>query len=390
MDYKKTILILSLIILFVGCRKDLMIDPNNISYTSDVEQFERVWDGLNTNYVMWGIDTTDWDRIYDKYHKVFSSSYMSDSIWKEKWEELTSSLIDHHLQIVLNRPTTGSLFSLFPGRTEVQKRCYYHPSINPKDCLDRMSLSGRLTDQEKTESFYYGMIDNCIAYLRITKFNITDLMSEMDLNQMNVFDKFKRAASNSQTKAVIVDLRSNPGGNANDLGILMSCFVTSPYLIGYTQEKIGLGRMDLGPHIPYRVIPFTNSQKVDCPIIALVDVNSASMAEISALSIKLLPNGYVVGERTYGATCALNPDTYADQFGTFGYPLDTENMLGVLIMSGHYVYTPKYLFTGVDGTCYEGYGIEPNKTCYFSQSDFDNGIDNQLECAIQFALGKSQ
>ena len=50
MDYKKTILILSLIILFVGCRKDLMIDPNNISYTSDVEQFERVWDGLNTNY----------------------------------------------------------------------------------------------------------------------------------------------------------------------------------------------------------------------------------------------------------------------------------------------------------------------------------------------------
>lgn len=388
MKHRIILLVLGMAIMFGGCQKDLTTDPNNTLYSSDLEQFVRVWEGFNSSYAMWPIDTTDWDRIYDKYYEVFSKSSMSDSIWEKTWEELTSSLIDHHLQVVLKRPTSDYLAALSPGSKEVQSRDYYHAKNSPEDCLEQLSTIGRLSDAEKTETFYYGIIDSNIAYLRISQFNITELQLTWD-NQLMVFDKFKKAVSSSQIKAVIVDMRGNSGGYANDLGILMSCFVTEPYQIGYTQEKIGLGRMDLGPRIPFRVFPTSDSQKIDCPIIALVDVNSASMAEIAALSIKTLPNGYVVGERTYGATCALTQNPYADQFGSFGFPLDM-SILGLLAMSGHYVYTPRELFTGVDGTCYEGYGIEPDKTCYFSKDDYNNGIDNQLECAIQFALEKAK
>lgn len=388
MKHRIILLVLGMAIMFGGCQKDLTMDPNNTLYSSDLEQFVRVWEGFNSSYAMWPIDTTDWDRIYDKYYEVFSNNSMSDSIWEKTWEELTASLIDHHLQIVLKRPTSDYLAVLSPGSKEVQSRDYYHAKNNPEDCLEQLSTIGRLSDAEKTETFYYGIIDSSIAYLRISQFNITELQLTWD-NQLMVFDKFKKTVSSSQIKAVIVDMRGNSGGYANDLGILMSCFVTEPYQIGYTQEKIGLGRMDLGPRIPYRVIPTAESQKVDCPIIALVDVNSASMAEIAALSIKTLPNGYVVGERTYGATCALQVNPYADQFGSFGFPLEDPS-LGLSAISGHYVYTPRELFTGVDGTCYEGYGIEPDKTCYFSKDDYYNGIDNQLECAIQFALEKAK
>lgn len=384
MKHRIILLVLGMAIVFGGCQKDLTTDPNNTLYSSDLEQFVRVWEGFNSSYAMWPIDTTDWDRIYDKYYEVFSNNSMSDSIWEKTWEELTASLIDHHLQIVLKRPTSGYRASLSPGRKEVQSRDYYHYTYNLKNCLEQLSTIGRLSDAEKTGIFYYGIIDGSIAYLRISRFNISD----MDMDQLMVFDKFKKTVSSSQIKAAIVDMRDNPGGYETDLGILMSCFVTEPYQIGYTQEKIGLGRMDLGPRIPFRVIPTSESQKVDCPIIALVDVNSASMAEIAALSIKTLPNGYVVGERTYGATCALQLNPYADQFGSFGFPV--EDQLSIFSVSGHYVYTPEELFTGVDGTCYEGYGIEPDKTCYFSKDDYYNGIDNQLECAIQFALEKAK
>lgn len=385
MKHRIILLVLGMAIMFGGCQKDLTMDPNNTLYSSDLEQFVRVWEGFNSSYAMWPIDTTDWDRIYDKYYEVFSNNSMSNSIWEKTWEELTASLIDHHLHIVLKRPTSGYRAILSPGRKEVQSRDYYHYTYNLENCLEQLSTIGRLSDAEKTGIFYYGIIDGSIAYLRISQFNISD----MDMDQLMVFDKFKKTVSSSQIKAAIVDMRDNPGGYSTDLGILMSCFVTEPYQIGYTQEKIGLGRMDLGPRIPYRVIPTSESQKVDCPIIALVDVNSGSMAEIAALSIKTLPNGYVVGERTYGATCMLQVNPYADQFGSFGFPLEDPS-LGLSAISGHYVYTPRELFTGVDGTCYEGYGIEPDKTCYFSKDDYYNGIDNQLECAIQFALEKAK
>ena len=222
-------------------------------------------------------------------------------------EELTASLIDHHLHIVLKRPTSGYRAILSPGRKEVQSRDYYHYTYNLENCLEQLSTIGRLSDAEKTGIFYYGIIDGSIAYLRISQFNISD----MDMDQLMVFDKFKKTVSSSQIKAAIVDMRDNPGGYSTDLGILMSCFVTEPYQIGYTQEKIGLGRMDLGPRIPYRVIPTAESQKIDCPIIALVDVNSGSMAEIAALSIKTLPNGYVVGEHFTCPDCGEACEVYS-------------------------------------------------------------------------------
>ena len=253
-----------------------------------------------------------------------------------------------------------------------------------------MVATGRISDTANAGSFYLGVIDDNIVYLRISKFNITELMTSGNNQQLSIFNQYKSLLRSNRIKATIVDLRNNAGGSAGDLGFFMSCFVDESYIIGYNQEKKGLGRMELGPRIPFRVTPAPECQRVSIPIIALVDINTASMAEIATLAIKQLPNGYSVGERTYGATCGLHDNVYIDQFGSFGYPCDPSHILSVLAMSGHYVYTPIVLFTGVDGTCYEGYGIETDKTCYFNKEDWDNGIDNQLECAIRFALEKAR
>ena len=60
----KTILaIIALALSLLSCKKDKVEDPNITEYQTDLQQFEAVWNGLNTAYVLWPIDNTDWDAV---------------------------------------------------------------------------------------------------------------------------------------------------------------------------------------------------------------------------------------------------------------------------------------------------------------------------------------
>lgn len=61
---KHSIIILIILASFTGCKKDIVDDPNKVDYETDLEQFEAVWNGLNTAYVFWSVDSTDWDAVY--------------------------------------------------------------------------------------------------------------------------------------------------------------------------------------------------------------------------------------------------------------------------------------------------------------------------------------
>ena len=127
---------------------------------------------------MWPIDTTDWDRIYTHYYELFSQASLADSTWERYWKELTSTLIDHHLSVLLERPSSRTLVYLNPGMDEVEARPYYHVRSTSVSCLNQLVSLGRMSDTAQTETFYYGVIDDSIAYLRISTFNITELMTQ--------------------------------------------------------------------------------------------------------------------------------------------------------------------------------------------------------------------
>ena len=90
---------------------------------------------------------------------------------------------------------------------------------------------------------------------------------------------------NPKVKATIVDLRGNGGGNAQYLSVLMSCFVDKPYMIGYVQRKIGLGRLDIGMKVPLRIVPDLGALHVDMPIVVISDINTGSEGELVTLAI---------------------------------------------------------------------------------------------------------
>lgn len=388
---KAIVLIMALATTLLSCKKDHVEDPNHTNYKSDLQQFEAVWNGLNTAYVLWHIDNTDWDAIHEQYSPIFEKmEVQNDSVWAATWKDLTSTLIDHHLNINLERPSSGLRISINPGMNEVMNRSYFHlpmGEVKRTAHLLQLQLNGRLTNVSniiETEGIYYsGILDDEIAYFYGSSFRIEGYNSFLV-----PFLHFKELVANQNIKAAIIDIRDNVGGIALIPDLILSCFTSETPTIGNNQTKIGLGRYELGPQLPYQIgltVAKYDRQDRDIPVIALTNIFSASASEITALAIKHLHQGYVVGERTFGATCTLSNEFGLFYSGSFG---DSQEENGNWTGHGHFVYTPKYLFTGVDGTIYEGHGVDPDVECLFDQSTWSNWVDNQLECAIGFAKNK--
>ncbi len=386
----KTILaIIALALSLLSCKKDKVEDPNITEYQTDLQQFEAVWNGLNTAYVLWPIDNTDWDAVYEHYHPIFEEMEgQSNATWASTWKELTSTLIDHHLSIKLERPSTGYKIGINPGLDEVKTRGYFHWPVgvyNRIYHLSQLLVNGRLTNvldyQEADDYYVSGILDNDIAYFYCSSF--------LDVNSFLIpFMHFKELVASPDIKAAIIDVRDNGGGNSTIPYYLISCFSTEMVTIGYNQTKMGLGRYEFGPQLSWYIGAVDgqiDGQERNVPVVALTNVISASASEIATIAIKQLPQGYVVGERTFGATCALSNDFGLFYSGSFG---DSQGFPTLWTGHGHYVYTPKYLFTGVDDIVYEGHGVEPDVECLFDQSAWNNGIDNQLECAVSFVKEK--
>ena len=393
-SYLSYVAIAIIALAFSSCKKDLVENPNLAEYTSDVEQFEAVWNGLNTSYILWPIDTTDWDDVYSKYHPIFlEMENEPDEVWKMTWKELASTLIDHHLEIHLERPSTKTKISINPGLDEIMSRAYFHFPKNTIDKLGmilKLELNGRLKDvktyHEGNLLICSGVLDEDIAYIYFSNFK------DIIIDEVEPFQHFKQYVASQDIKTAIIDLRGNPGGKALNPNYLTSCFSSRTLTVGCNQTKTGLGRYDLGPKVPYKIGAgvtiddvMLEGQDRDIPVIVVCDLFSGSAAEIATIAIKQLPHSYMVGERTWGATCVLNNDFGLFYSGSFGdSQMNDNNWIG----HGHYVYTPKYLFSGIDGTIYEGIGITPDKECLFDQQAWNNGIDNQLETAISFAKSK--
>lgn len=400
---KHSIIILIILASFTGCKKDIVDDPNKVDYETDLEQFEAVWNGLNTAYVFWSVDSTDWDAVYEKYHPIFEEmDAKPDSVWDATWRELTSTLMDHHMTISLKRPSSSYyMITINPGLEEQKARPYYHerPNLFPdvhRQMLNKWVNHGKLSDTVTAYDFntaytgwfwcsYSGMIDNEIAYLYLSGFEMNDASA---FGKMQAFEHFKELVAKDNIKAAIIDIRDNPGGDPTEVSYLLSCFTTEKKIqVGCSQTKLGLDRYDLTPKMPCYVYPISSGQKEDIPVIVLADINSVSAAETAVMAIRNLPQGYMVGERTYGAFGILNNDFelfYSGTFGLGGYLPYT----GSYYTTGHYIVTAKWLFSDVDGTVYEGHGIVPDVECLFDQSAWNNGTDNQLECAVEFAKKK--
>ena len=115
MKKKINILVACIIAFFIiACRQEVYLEnPENyfdMTGNSSVEWstiFEGFWTGMNTNYVFWDVDQTDWDLVYDIYKPKFEAlgpvgDTISDSIADKVigyFQKMCSDLVDARFNI---------------------------------------------------------------------------------------------------------------------------------------------------------------------------------------------------------------------------------------------------------------------------------------------------
>ncbi len=430
---KRVTLVLALLPLLcmVGCRKESedFSNPNGMKSQTYLAQFDAVWQGMNQSYMFWSEDTVDWDARYDKYHDVFaafdsrpSSKPVTQSEYQAAWDGLFSGILDHHL--------TGRFYSskdrieawVSPGSSEVYARQGYH-------WTDRSKQLKALKLQPGIEN-YYGFepasinnsnipgsyfcllpgkeVGKYIAYFRFTNFYFNEMVSclgymqpsDQVSAQMPVVSFYGERyyegvsgtrgwANRDEVESLIIDVRGNGGGDVSDLMPIIGSLTQGNTHVGYTRVKEGLGRLDLSAWTQYYVKMPDKHLSKQKPIVLLADMNSVSCAELATLVVKNLPNGTVIGERTWGGMGALwpNSDSMHDVFynGCFGdYDYWQYGATYATKTFAFYVYTSTFQFVDKDHVSLEGHGIEPDIEVPYDEVKLRNGVDTQMERALQF------
>lgn len=189
----------------------------------------------------------------------------------------------------------------------------------------------------------YSMLDGRIGYIQVTEF---------DSVTVNQFSEALYTVKNSAARGIILDLRGNPGGNL-DAVVDMCNMILPEGMIVYTEDKYG-NREEYtsdGEH------------ELELPLVVLVDMNSASAAEIMAGAIKDYGIGTLVGTTTFGKGIVQQIMSFRDGSAV------------KLTISAYY--TP-------NGNNIHGIGIEPDVLCEFDGEAYygsEDHPDNQLEKA---------
>ena len=205
----------------------------------------------------------------------------------------------------------------------------------------------RVKVESKTVDFRMEDEEKKIGYIRIAEF---------DSITVPQFIEAKESLEKEGMKAMILDLRSNPGGLVDSCADIGSQMLPKG-IIAYSETKDG------------RRFEWSSDGKneIDIPVVILVNQNTASAAEILTGAMKDYDKATVIGIKTYGKGIIQN--TYSLGDGT-----------AVEFTVGQY-YLPN------DETIHE-IGIEPDIEVELdTEAYLKDGTDNQLDAALK-ELGK--
>lgn len=131
---------------------------------------------------------------------------------------------------------------------------------------------------------YFGMIDKEIGYIKLTGFTPTAAAE--------VKSAFLKLKNENNCKALILDLRDNPGGLLTQAVDIVNLFVEKG-----TDVAVTKGRAKEWTQA-FKTV--NNPIDLTMPLAVVVDRNSASAAEIVSGSLQDLDRAIIIGQRTYG------------------------------------------------------------------------------------------
>lgn len=189
----------------------------------------------------------------------------------------------------------------------------------------------------------FEMLEDDMAFIQIVEFD------EVTIDQ---FAEALAMAKGSGMKGLIIDLRGNPGGSLNAV-VEIARMILPEGMIVYTEDKSG------------KRVEYTcdGKRKLEVPLVVLIDMNSASAAEILAGAVQDYDMGTLVGTTTFGKGIVQQIIPFKDG--------------SAVKMTISSYFTPS-------GRDIHGEGVAPDITVEFDMDayyDTEDSYDNQLEKA---------
>lgn len=194
----------------------------------------------------------------------------------------------------------------------------------------------------ENDTVEYVMKDDKLGYIQVTAFeDVTLKQFEEALDELN----------KQGMKGLVIDLRSNPGGNLTTVVDMVDLILSEGTIVSI-KDKNGKGD----------VYTAKKNNKLNVPLVVLINGYSASASEIFAGAVKDHKLGTLVGTTTYGKGIVQN--IYSLNDGT-----------SLKITSSEY-FTP-------NGTNIHGVGVAPDVEIEYEYDENHPDKDNQLEKAIE-------
>ena len=246
--------------------------------------------------------------------------------------------------------TVGMSVSQVVSRVKGKENTTVHLTIyreGESELIEMDIVRGKLIEAETVQS---GMLEdtNQIGYLRITEF---------DTITVDQFNEAMAELNASGMKALILGLRSNPGGDLTAV-VDVARRLLPKGLVVYTEDKNG----------KRKEYTCDGEHEIQIPMAVLVNEYSASASEILSGAIKDYNKGTLIGTTTYGKGIVQRINRLDD--GT-----------AVKLTVSAY-FTPL-------GKNIHGIGIEPDIELEYDYEAYErDGVDNQVEKAIEILEGK--
>jgi len=191
----------------------------------------------------------------------------------------------------------------------------------------------------------YESLSDSIGYIWISQFT-SSTVSE--------FQTALNEATDDGSKGLIIDLRGNPGGFLDTVASVADEFLDSGIILYEASDNLEI-------FDEYTAEP--GGAAVDMPLVVLVDGGSASGSEVLAGALQDHGRATIIGTQTYGK-------------GSVNLPIELGDGSALYVTTARWLTPDKHLI--------EGIGITPDYIVEFSEEDWDNGIDNQLQYAIEY------
>ena len=243
--------------------------------------FEALWKIIDEHYCFFDYKHKeyglDWNEVHRRYAAQISDSMSKEALF-QVLGNLCSELRDGHVNLWT------------PFNTARYTQWYEAYPTNFDDSLQRVVLGP--ADEHRTASgLQYKVLPGNVGYIRCSSFNTA-------IGEGNLHEILRYFAL---CNALIVDIRSNGGGQLTSAETLASAFTNRTLTVGYLTHKTGPAHDAFSTPKAVRLSPLSGF-RWQKPVAVLINRRTYSAANAFTMYMKTIPGVILVGDRTGGGS----------------------------------------------------------------------------------------